>query len=130
VDRSGDGRAVGPVRRHDGADPVDGTSVLYGGYSLTGFYQGTTWTWNGQRWHLASTTGPSMRWEGQAAADPATGTILEFGGYSDTSGITGTTWQWTPVTTGYDLVVPTVASSSSTRRAQQAASSAHSRACT
>jgi hypothetical protein len=52
-----------PRRGHGMAyDSARGVTVLFGGYhNNPGGYYGDTWEWDGARWSLRATTGPTAR---------------------------------------------------------------------
>lgn len=68
--------------------------VQFGGPVGARFLSGTeTWTWNGEQWRLAATTGPSTRSFAAMAFDPTSTQVLLFGG-TGTGGPNGQTWLW------------------------------------
>ena len=78
-------------------DETRGTTVLFGGVTAPAGgprpFEGETWTWNGARWQLASTTGPSPR--GTALVDDvARQQVLLFGGVGEGQRRLADTWAW------------------------------------
>lgn len=78
----------GPVGRGRNAmtyDPRRRQVVMFGGASApdsTGAqaFMGDTWTWDGERWHLAATTGPRGRYAHAMVYDEREGVVLLYGG--------------------------------------------------
>lgn len=82
-------------------DSARGVLVLFGGTNdqleATGIYlngTGETWEWNGERWSLRSTTGPSARLDHVMAYDSVRGVTVLFGGQNGTNPLLGDTWEW------------------------------------
>lgn len=71
-------------------DTVRNATVLFGGYSNSGF-QGDTWEWNGTAWSLRSSTGPTPRLWPRLVFDGRV-TLLHAG--LDAVGHTSDTWEW------------------------------------
>lgn len=88
-----------PAPRHGSAmayDPVTKCVVLFGGVNhllKPSTRYDDTWTWDGQRWTLASTTGPTARIWPSMAADLRSGKMVLFGG-SDGKRCLGDSWFW------------------------------------
>ena len=73
-------------------DPVDGYSVLFGGYGSGGGYLADTWTFAQGQWtQLHPKVSPSARDHGTLAWDPTDGYLVMFGG-SGNSGSDSDTW--------------------------------------
>ena len=77
--------ATPPALEHPsiGYDPNSGTTLLFGGLSLTGSLGPTnaTWSWNGKTWSLLRpSTSPPGRESASMTFDPTTGHELLFGG--------------------------------------------------
>src|SRR5262245_8453836 len=53
-----------------------------------------TWEWNGSRWTLRSTSGPSGRANASIAYDPARGVTVLFGGRIGLQTYLQDTWEW------------------------------------
>ncbi len=77
-------------------DAAGSRLVLFGGgccgYPATST-DSDSWTWDGQRWTLASFTTPSARQYASATSAGAGGTVVLFGGQT-ASGNAADTWQW------------------------------------
>jgi hypothetical protein len=74
-------------------DEAIGKTVLFGGRQFGDFsLQGDTWTWDGQLWVQAATTGPSARELMAMAYDSVRHRVVLFGGTG--GGALGDTWEW------------------------------------
>jgi hypothetical protein len=77
-------------------DTARGVTVLFGGYDGIS-NRGETWEWNGSKWTLRATDGPSPRREHAMAYDSVRGMAVLFGGRRGTWGDQdkfGDTWEW------------------------------------
>ena len=89
----------GPSGRQGGGmayDPIHHVMVLFGG-SVARDGSGIvnqTWTWNGTQWTLASTTGPSARYNFSMAYDSMRQRVVLFGGSDANQNELGDTWEW------------------------------------
>jgi hypothetical protein len=89
----------GPAMAYDSAREV---AVLFGGARGVGAETATseTWEWDGERWHLRTTLGPSPRALTAMAYDSARGVVVMFGGAAQDPIFnnwwleTGDTWEW------------------------------------
>lgn len=71
-------------------------TVVFGGArasDLSGL-KSDTWEWDGTRWELIATDGPSNRVHSQMAYDKGRGVMVLFGGRDATGGVLGDTWEW------------------------------------
>jgi hypothetical protein len=86
----------GPSRRAEASiafDSARGRVVLFGGYTVRGGERqrlGDTWEWDGTRWMLVASTGPSPRNSPAMTYDARRRRVVLFGG----SGATSDTWTW------------------------------------
>jgi N-acetylneuraminic acid mutarotase len=90
--------AIGPAPRQCAAmAPLDGKVVLFGGLGGSDRYNPSsfsdTWTWDGQSWTEAATSGPSARCKAAAATLEGKVVVL-FGGLDGKLASLGDTWQW------------------------------------
>jgi hypothetical protein len=85
--------SLGERRAHSMVyDAARGELVVFGGVDPRGD-NGETWVWDGDRWELRATTGPTPRWRAAMAFDAARGEVVLFGGF-DATGRRGDTWVW------------------------------------
>lgn len=74
-------------------DPVTNEVLLFGGTDLINSASPPvfedTWSWNGTRWQLRSTTGPYGRYAHSMATDFARSRVVLFGGFDGND-----TWEW------------------------------------
>jgi hypothetical protein len=90
-------QATGPsARTGSSAATVAATQTvaLFGGEGAPNglLSLGDTWVWNGVRWSMAATAGPSARVFATAAT--AAGEVVLFGGYDEQFNPLGDTWTW------------------------------------
>ena len=98
-----------PATRRDmamAADPVRGTVILTGGYSVAlcgpighrvpcDTTLGDAWSWNGTTWSSITVAAPSPRSGIASALDTARGRLVIYGGYDNGTGIPETeTWEF------------------------------------
>ena len=79
-------------------DTEAGVVILFGGVNPAGESLGDTWLWNGERWRLGSTTGPSPRKWPTMVFDPDRNRTVLFGGRvgaGTTMQSAADTWEWT-----------------------------------
>ncbi len=100
--------ATTPVLRDEAAmayDSVRGVTVLFGGYSPTGYRLSDTWEWNGSNWtQRTPANSPPARWGHTMVYDTVAHASVVFGGAGD-AGTLGDMWlwdgsNWTPATAG------------------------------
>lgn len=88
-----DGRSM-PAMAYDSARRV---MVLFGGtpswFPGKDYLDSRTWEWDGLRWMIASTDGPSGRFGAAMIYDSARGTVVLHGGFT-LDGRSGETWEW------------------------------------
>jgi hypothetical protein len=81
-------------------DSVRENAVLFGGYGSSTVTPGQlvplgdTWTWNGNAWQLAATSGPSPRANTCLAFDSKRGVVVLFGGDVNSVPRPAETWEW------------------------------------
>jgi len=89
--------ATSPVVRQTAAMTYDANrklTVLFGGYSPTGYRLADTWEWDGVNWtQRPSTTTPTARWGHTMVYDTVEHVSVVFGGAGDT-GEMNDTWAW------------------------------------
>jgi hypothetical protein len=88
--------ATGPSARSTHAMAYDarrGTTVLFGGYTGTGPYNGSTWEWDGAAWSQQAISGPPVRWSDAIAYDAARGVVTLFGGELPFNSVYAQTWE-------------------------------------
>ena len=89
----------GPSGRQGGGmayDPLHHEMVLFGGSTArdgTGVVN-QTWTWNGSKWSLANSSGPSPRFNLSMAYDSLRQCVVLFGGSDTNLNESGDTWEW------------------------------------
>lgn len=78
-------------------DSARGVTVLFGGYRYGNYdggdFIGETWEFDGTKWTLRSTVGPSPRFAHGMVYDSRRAVTVLFGGYTD-SQFDGETWEW------------------------------------
>lgn len=79
-------------------DSVRGVSLLFGGTTTSTTYR-DTWAWDGMRWTLSSTTGPSARFNCGMGFDAARGVAVmhvgaQLRGPSTPAMLADDTWEW------------------------------------
>jgi cysteine-rich repeat protein len=91
-ERVGVQAAIIPGPRYGAAMAYDSARkrvVMFAGHQGNGAVQYDTWEWDGERWHLLSTTGPPGRGNGGMVYDEVRREILLVGGGSQTD-----VWSW------------------------------------
>jgi len=88
---------TGPGSRNDYAlayDPARRRTVLFGGMSVTGYFD-ETWEWDGARWRMITTRPrPPARMYGRLTYVPAYGGLVLIGGIDRKSQCLTDTWLW------------------------------------
>jgi PKD domain/Galactose oxidase, central domain len=89
--------STSPVLRDNAAMAYDSArhvTVLFGGYSPSGYRLNDTWEWDGANWtQRTSTTTPPARWGHTMVYDAVRHASVIFGGAGD-SGDLNDTWSW------------------------------------
>ncbi len=75
-------------------DPIRAVTVVFGGSTTTApsTHSRETWEWDGARWRLKSTTGPSARSDHAMAFDSQKDVTLLYGGFA--TGLEQGLWEW------------------------------------